>query len=684
MDVFQRKNKYDLTPFLPILIEPGKDNLWLQKWELQRKAPFEITTADDRIRYDYSRTLSDIFINSYIKPLSRWTKQRGARSRTEPFGWEIDLIKASGQSDIPSSSQSLAGGSSLFMKLISSGGHLYNRPLISTEALSFPGQAYSFTPLKSKIAIDNLFCMGYNQLIVNGLPYKIDEKKYGENGWNPQASPFNPEFVFSSFADNQRPYGQHTENLNAYISRCQYILRQGKPQVDIWIYYPFLGFPLGMENIKDHPELMYKGRMPYESTLFNSFPIPGGAFDLLPKEKDPRVMWLKEVWRLIDALESKGLVWDWVNDESIQNASYESGELIIRGNKAQAILVPNAPSIELETARNLAVLNQKGANVIIYGDPPEKQPGFFEYEENDSRIALYMRELTPFIRITAPEDLQNLLIGYPFPQQITYSGTYDFLRHTRREHSDGSVWVFFQNLTNKGRFFDLTLNDEWDHYYWFDPMDGTYQIASDIMNRKDRIRSFIDGYGTYFLYCKNGNAINDSLVVESDVLNPRLWKGRQPTVRNLTRWHFYIAGQDVKGKEKELSLLDTTLQSWQELPELVHCSSEGLYTSYFEIGDTLSGVRYLLDLGEVYGTADVKINTEPVINLIQIPFQVEITDFLTPGMNTIEVWLTPPLRNRYLGWANDGKDAYLPFRDKEKTLLPAGIVGPAKVWEFIE
>jgi hypothetical protein len=72
----------------------------------------------------------------------------------------------------------------------------------------------------------------------------------------------------------------------------------------------------------------------------------------------------------------------------------------------------------------------------------------------------------------------------------------------------------------------------------------------------------------------------------------------------------------------------------------------------------------MLDLREVRGTADVRVNGELATQLVRGPWRAEVTDLLRPGSNTIEVVVrgtsaghlddASPTRGVYAGQARTG------------------------------
>lgn len=673
LEEFRKRRGYDLVPYLPAVIVPGTDNFLTHAMNLRRHPEYVITEEDERIRYDYAKTISELFLEGFMKTTTDWMNPRGIAARTQAYGMEMDIIKAAGMADIPETEQLYAGGSELFLKIAASGAFLYDKNIVSAEALVHQDMGFTFSPQRMKIGVDKLFASGINQVVFHGTPYKLEGQPYGETDWQPFISPRFP-IQFSSSVSESSPYWQHQGFLNRYISRCQYVLRQGAPVNDILIYYPFLGFPTSFSLSKSHQEEYFLGKIPGQDPPGSDGLGLSGALTETPEA----VKWLENIWPVIREFENRGLTWHWVNDESVQAAVAENGEIDIRGKKSQGLVLLDVPTIEVATARNLAVLSRQGARVVVYGTPPSRAPGFLDFEENDLKVSRYLREIISPRRLSEPADMVNYLTGFPVPQNISYAGSYDFLRSIRRSLPNGSDFVFYRNTMDNDRFFEIRLNKSYEYVYWMDPVNGLYYKARPFED--NRYQGYLKPYGSVFLYATNDQPFPDSLVRELNINDRSLMTDRDVTIRNLPEWDFIIAGPDVPGGE--VTFEDTTLFEWGDCKPLRYVSSEGLYTTYFELGENLPDFRYLLDLGTVYGTVDVKINTEPAGSIVFPPYRLEITDYLVPGPNAIEVWITPPLRNRFVGRARKGDENYRHFSGDNIHTLPVGVLGPVKILEF--
>ncbi len=675
---FQTHRGYDVTPYLPAEIVPGYDNVYFQlagMAGLIGKPKYVLSDADERLRYDYTLTVSDLFRDQFLDPSLAWGEKTGLLSRTQPYGLRIDVIGAAGHIHIPETEALYAGGSEMFLKQVSSGAHLYNRPVISSESFVHSDLDYMTTPQKIKLGADKLFLSGVNHIIYHGTPYRLKDPAYGEPGWEPFSSPF----FFGTFSSNiseANPFWGDIKTVNEYIARCQYALRQGKPETEVLVYYPFLGFPGDFQALQNHREFYYGGYVPEVDPLPQASGMgrsPAGKSSLTSR---PDMQWFEQVWPLLQKLNDQGLSWEWVNDESLQAATFERGAISIRGNRYGAVLLANVKAIQVPSAENLARLAQQGARVWIYGSAPDQQPGFLDYPQNDVKVASAMGQISRESPVIAPEQLTAFLARRPIPQEVAYAEPYPLLQQTKRRLADGSLLVFLSNLRDQDVDFELPVQGHFRGYTWLDPNDGSAYAAT--VSPAHALSGSLGPYQSMILYAAHGSA--------GAGLHPLpLWKQGIKDSRISSRlavatWDLKVQGEDVPGGA--LSLSKGPLFDWRSNPTLRYSSSQGSYHAQFTLPALAAGSAYLLSLGKVYFTAEVKLNGQPLPVFLAAPYRADVTSLLKPGQNTLDVTVTPALRNRYVGFANQGDAHYKQFKKKDNTVLPSGLVGPVEVWQI--
>lgn len=672
LDAFQSRRGYDLTPYLPMLLQESGDNLFLSAF-LGAKPEYSFSQADHRIQFDYVLTRSELFLERWLNTLAEWADGHSVQSQAQVCGMDVDIMKASGLVHIPMTEQLYAGGTEMFLKLASSAGLLYDRPLVVSESFVWAEQDYMTTPLKIKAASDKLFTSGINSISYHGIPYRKEDPKYGETGWVPFSSPY---FTFALHSDNfseVNPYWKFMKDMTRYQARCQYLLRQGEPAYDLLVYYPWLGFPAVFGYEEGHEELLFSGKMdvpwPYSEA-------EGG------QEDDERIAWLKGVWPLLQRLEDNGYSWAWTNDDSLQEASAEGGEIVIRGNAFHALVIPEAPQMQPHTATRLAELAEGGAAFLIAGDPPSQGPGFLDLGQGDQAVQEAMGAIANSDRtslVSSEDQAVGALAAIGVSPEVAYLNAPQPIRHIRRHMADGQI-IFFRNLTPTDVTGGVEIRSGCSDSWWIDPQAGRALPGVGAGDPGGTLGLSLAPYGSAFLVCgwQGMESLPEEMVSDA---------GCRDVDREvpLESWVLSVVLDDVQQGgcsgglfEKELA----ELVDWQQIPELRFTSNPGMCRAQVDQVE-LDGIgRVELDLGWLHGAAEITVNQSRVGDLIFPPFRIDVTDQVVAGRNEIEVKVIPSLRNRLIGKAKTGDKAYAQFKNKEDTLQPAGLLGPTKLVFF--
>jgi hypothetical protein len=129
---------------------------------------------------------------------------------------------------------------------------------------------------------------------------------------------------------------------------------------------------------------------------------------------------------------------------------------------------------------------------------------------------------------------------------------------------------------------------------------------------------------------------------------------------------------------------NTTLFDWSksENPLIKYYSGTALYQSNFMWSDNRTNVW--INLGKVSNLATVRLNGIDCGTAWTAPYEVNITNALKKGINSLEIEVTNTWANAINGADNgmppfagiwtDGK-----YRMKENRLLEAGLLGPVKI-----
>lgn len=653
-EVFKKNRGYDVSTLLPANLQPGYNNHAEQGIYPNEKPYFAFSDQDWRIRYDYDLTLSDLLQMHFFDPSRGWLEGKGMLHRTQPYGLPMDVIAAAGNSSIPETEQLYAEGAEGFLKVVSSGAHLYNRPVTSAEAVVYRHRAEMTTPQKIKISVDKAFAAGVNQIIYHGTAYQYNHPDYGKDGWNPFDSPFTPFLTYSSSIKEKDNFWKHMKDVNQYVQRTQYALRAGKPKTDVLIYYPLLGVDNGVV-LTNPGEILTNGYLegvePEDATGANKMPA---------RKYSATSEWFKNLAATVNALEAAGVTWDLVNDASLQQAQYQDGQIAIRGNKYQAIMLVHEPYIQLASAQRLNELTKQGGRLVVVGKVPAQQPSFLNYAANDARTEQLLTEATRQAngRVLAAES-GVASWARELPQQLKFADSYAFTRQIDREMPDGSRLKFLWNKSSQWQTIALTADASLPNVYWLDADCGTIS-----KNVGTQLSYRLPPLSTVLLYATAAPLPAALLAPPA----PGLDAG-QP-VASLTKWTV---------KAGPATATNTTLFDWRSKPAFTSQVADGVYTTTLKLDRAPAGSRYVLDLGTVYFTAEVYVNGQLAGKRLYAPYVLDITRQLKVGPNQLEVRVTPTQRNESIAAALKGDAHYAQYIGRENTRMPAGLLGPVTV-----
>ncbi len=133
-----------------------------------------------------------------------------------------------------------------------------------------------------------------------------------------------------------------------------------------------------------------------------------------------------------------------------------------------------------------------------------------------------------------------------------------------------------------------------------------------------------------------------------------------------------------------------SLKSWTQFEEqgIKYYSGTAVYKKTFSVAPgNLTGTKAILDLGNVLDMASVKINGNQLPVKWSVPFQFDITNYVKPGNNQLEVQVVNLWANRLIG------DSKLPLDkrftktnivkfdepDSENLLRVSGLLGPVQL-----
>jgi len=304
---FLKRRKYDLWKFLPIFAGYAMEN----------------PEYTERFLSDFRRTVSDLVLENYAGRMKELANQNGLRWTVEAYGSPCDHIQYAGISDEPMGEFWVGGGYLNSCRGMASAGHLYGKRIIGAEAFTADdSERWLAHPGSIKSLGDQAFCAGINRFVFH---------RYSFQPWK-DVRPGLMMGPWGTHYERTQTWWDLTPAWHEYLSRCQYMLRQGKFAADI-LYLETEDSP---QSFSDHLRF--------------------------------------------------GFPWDHGNTDIVLKATVEDGMIAIpSGMKYRVLVLPPTPRMTPELLEKTLQLVQNGATII--GNVPATVAfGLNDYPNNDRRV----------------------------------------------------------------------------------------------------------------------------------------------------------------------------------------------------------------------------------------------------------------------------------------------------------
>ncbi len=224
---FRARRGYDIVPWLPFLT---RDAPMMAVDTTYHNEPDEGHRATvEKVRFDYVRTLTDLYIENMLRPFAAFLHENGIGLRSEiSYGLPFELTRPGPEVDgIETESLEFAAQIDAY-RLLAGPAHLFGRQYSSETGAT-----------TRNLMLDHRF---YDQIIATQLAAGITKTVL--HGW---ASPAGAEGVtewpghegmwpmFSDRFDTRQPAAEFYPLWNRAIGRYQLVLRQGRPRIDVGI-----------------------------------------------------------------------------------------------------------------------------------------------------------------------------------------------------------------------------------------------------------------------------------------------------------------------------------------------------------------------------------------------------------------------------------------------------------------
>ncbi len=682
---FQKRRGYDMTPYLPVLAGCIVDS----------------RDISNRFLHDYRQTIGDCIADNYYGQFKKLSHEHGLDFRSEMATTPIpvDMLKCLGRCDIPFgefwAESDLNEGriqpwERMFGKQAASAAHIYGKNLVSAEALTVAHKHWEHGPFELKRTADQAFCSGINRLMIHTFTHSpLDVRPPGYEYF--AGTHFNPQIT----------WWKQSHAFTDYISRCQFLLQQGKFVADVCFYQG--------------------DRIPSFVPMKHIDPGVGPGFD-----------------------------YDVVNSEALlTRMSVQDGKIVLPDGMSYRLLVlPDTDVINPRVLKKITELVQSGATVI--GPKPNKAYGLKDYPMADSTVKKLAENLWDACdgekikenivgkgRIVCgniPRDIlldQGILPDFEFKSPLKDTNL-DYIHRSIVDSPIDTDIYFIANLKNRWENVTCTfrINDR-NPEIW-KPESGEIYDAAVYAVEKERTSMPVQlpPLGSVFIVFRKTKSQNHitAVTLDSNPVFPQTdlnvdhnaafelyrdkesglildaWEVGNFTFINNEGSRFNIEIGNIppsipvpgpwlihfpKGCGAPDSVIFSHLISWTESrnPGIKYFSGTAIFHTSFEITNTIleKEHRLYLDLGSVKNIAEISLNGESLDILWTPPFRTDITAALKSGENHLTIGITNLWPNRLIGDQFLPEDQRIAFTNihtftKKSPLLESGLLGPVKIF----
>ncbi len=612
-DEFKKRRGYEVAPHLPAIFN-GQG------------------AAAGAVRHDWAITQTELVNERYLTPLNDWATQHKTLFRSQTYGEPAVSMSSNRLVALPEGEGPQHRAFS-FTRLATSAGHVYGRPVISAETWTWLNSpAFSATPLDMKAEADRMLLAGVNQFVGHGWPY------------TPPGT-IEPGYAFYAAAvfNDHNPWWNVMPDVNAYLTRMSYLMRQGAPANQVAVFLP--------------NDDVYAASVPGKVSL------SAGMHKYVTPELTEQIL---------DA----GYNLDYVDAESV----------LALGVTHPVLVMPHVTRLAPDVIEKLAAYVRGGGKIIAVGTTPSMAPGFVDAARITARVMAASKTLFSAganVQVVANDAAVGAALGAALAPDLKVSQHAADIGFVRRKLADADLF-FIANTGNAPVRATASVNAKRAHAAWLDPASGKLTPAEP---------------GEFALdlapYASTVLVLSDAPLAAA--VAPRL--APAAVLADLGRdWQLAFPGAGAQRLP--------VLRSWTDDAATRYFSGVGVYAKEVTLqAAQLAGQRVMLDFGPgtplasspkvpagmramfespVREAAQVWVNGKRAGAVWHPPYRIDVTDLLVAGANRIEVRVANLALNTLAGHALpdyrllSGRygQRFVPQDTELVTPRPAGMLGP--------
>ena len=639
-DIFKAEKNYSLVPFLPLFAGRFVDS----------------SDVSEQVTWDMRALSNDLMRENYYGYFTELANSDGLDVYIEPYGdGPFNEVDAGGAGDVPMGEFWVNRFGNRVNAAVSAA-NIYGKPIVSAEAFTDIWDVnWKFHPAYAKTIGDANWALGVNEFMFHRFAHQANTHvKPGMtmNRWG------------SHFDRTQTWWESAGEEYFTYISRGQYLLRQGIPVNDALL---FLG---------------------------------DGAPTTCPEREAPNAI-------------PRSLNFVCLNADVLQNrlSVSDAGFVLPEGGLHKFLILQDSEIITQASLDALDSLSKTGDGVII-GDPPQSLAEFGQTPEAREAFAAKVKDIWGRDKVLTRQGVEaegwtSFLSRIGHTPDMEIDGRPDALFAHRKAGKKDIYFLYnpeksAQDITARFRVAGKEVS------LW-DPQTGAVTGVEGYAAQQEttEVNLTLKGEDSVFIVFDGQNPLEDT------VLNPQ----RDEVARQSILSPWTVRFDPEYGTAKSIKM--QSLTDWKNFDDadIKHYSGSADYNTQFEITDAFfdSADAFTLDLGDVQITATIHINGTEVGTLWKPPFQIDLSKYVRKGQNDLKIEVVNLWPNRLIGdAAHEDVDNFTPeaqwvpktkmpdwysqnkppslgqrltfttadFYDETDPLLPSGLIGPVEITAY--
>lgn len=646
---FRERRGYDLISWLPAMTGRVVESL----------------DQSERFLWDLRHVISGLIADNYFRHLRDLCHQSGKQFTVEPYHQEqFDSVTVGGIADVPMAEIWMGENvpNPYWTKLGASPAHVYGKKIVQCESftsnLILPdGGNWSKSPWDLKSRGDFMLCGGINRIVMHVSTLQP---------WM-NVAPGMTVGPCGQHFDRGNTWWNKADGWSRYLTRCQYLLTQGKFVADV-LYSCGENSP--SKSIA--PEGLM--RMP-----------KGYDYDVC----DPEVI--------------------------LTRLSVKDGRLVLPDGVGYRVLIlPQGDTMTPELLRKIRSLVEAGATVV--GPKPSRAPGLVDFPKANDEIRGIADEIWGSGdvgptgehafgrgRVIWGRELRQVLADLGVKSDLSTTPSAAPLLDIHRQLDDGGEIFFVSNQSLDAQMVDCDFRVGGKQPELWNPLTGETRDLPEFHDDGTRttVSLRFEPRESYFVVFRK--PVGDGAGQSREKNFPE-WK----TLQELTG--AWTVAFDPRRGGPELPVTFEKLQDWttRTEPGIKYYSGPATYRKSFDCPEAGSGQRIFLDLGKVQNLASVKLNGRDLGVVWCAPWSVEITNGVKKTDNALEIEAVNLWPNRLIGdeqlpedyernpngslkslpdWLlkktprTSGRITFATYNTwkKDDPLLPSGLLGPVTV-----